>query len=75
MYTLVLDMETKILLQAINYAPDKVAEFIINLYAKSGPECKKEIDDMFRSYFTNGGTLLPDKDRFTEQHIYEKGDK
>jgi hypothetical protein len=62
-------METKILLQAINYAPEKVAEFIINLYTESSSECKKQFDAKFESYFTE----LPDQDRFTEKDIYDKG--
>ena len=53
-------MEIKILLQAIEYAPDKVAEFILTLYSSAEPPCKAEIEAKFQSFFTNGGSLLPD---------------
>jgi len=53
-------MEIKTLLQACHYAPDKVAEFIINFYLESSSDCKAEIEAKFQSYFTNGGSLLPE---------------
>jgi len=53
-------MEPKILRQAIAFAPDKIEEFILDLYNEADRFCKAEIEAKFERYFTQGGSLLPD---------------
>jgi len=57
---ILLIMEIKILQQAVAYAPEKVVEFIINLYLEADPDHKADIEAKFAKTFTNGGSLLPD---------------
>ena len=49
-------MEIKLLKQAIEFSPERVAEFIINLYSESDTSHKAQIDAKFDRLFNSEGS-------------------